>query len=711
MTRFSTYSRLAGVTALTLAAVPAVADDDWRANYSLFGNQGIIDMPSAVAPPDGEIAATVSGFGGTERATFTFQILPRVTGSFRYSQIDDYDRSFDVQYQITDEGQYVPALAVGLRDFIGTGRYSSEYLVATKTISPNIRVTGGIGWGRLGSYNGFTNPLGILDEGFETRPDDSIVTGGTILSGQFFRGDASLFGGVEWRINDEWTALLEYSSDAYTREVATIGFDPQSPVNVGLKWSPSDTFELGAYYMHGTDIGFSATLIIDPKTRAFGGGLDSAPVPVANRSSADFVAAATWDNPQVETASLGALETVLQSDGFRLLGTEIVGSTMRVRYENTRYRSEAQGVGRVARILSQVAPANVETFVMEPTREGIALSAVTIQRSDLEQLENEPNAAARLFDRTTFSDAAGPAPATGFDNPDPAFQWGIAPSVVVTLFDGENPARLDLGVEASFEYELRPNLVLSGAYRQSLGGKSDELASIADSDLPDVRRNAPFYSAQGGGIENLSLSWYGRPAPDVYSRVSVGYFERMFGGVSGELLWKPVNSRLALGAEVNYTLLRDFDGGFGFRPICTNATCTAFADEDYSVVTGHLSAYYDLDNGFQAQLDVGRYLAGDVGATFSLDREFENGWKVGAYFTMTDVEFEDFGEGSFDKGIYIEIPLDGIYGEPTRSVSSTTLSSLERDGGARVRIQGRLYDVVEDGHQGMMAENWGRVWR
>jgi hypothetical protein len=31
-------------------------------------------------------------------------------------------------------------------------------------------VTGGIGWGRFGSRDGFGNPLGLLDDRFDTRP-------------------------------------------------------------------------------------------------------------------------------------------------------------------------------------------------------------------------------------------------------------------------------------------------------------------------------------------------------------------------------------------------------------------------------------------------------------------------------------------------------------------------------------------------------------
>lgn len=706
------YSKILGcfgVAGIGFAASIAVADD-WRPTYTLFGTPGVIDIPSAVAPPDAEISTTLSGFSDTQRATFTFQVFPRLTGSFRYSLIDTYDRSFDLQYQLAEEGNLHPAVAIGLRDFLGTGRYSSEYIVATKTLSPSVRASAGIGWGRLGEIGGFTNPLGVLDPAFEVRPDDSILTGGTILSGQFFRGDAALFGGVEWRVNDEWTVLAEYSSDGYTREESLVGFERNSPLNFGLTWQPNESYQLGAYYMYGSDIGLSGTIIIDPKARPVRSGLESAPIPVAVRSG-DLVNAASWNNPQVQNAVVTTLGTVLATDGFRLISADVDGSVMRVRYENQNYRSEAQGVGRVARMLTQVAPNFVDTFVLEPTQRGITLSAVTIARGDLEELENTVDAAALSYGRAGFDDAAGPAPAVGWDDPSEAFLWSISPYLEIALFDGDEPARADVGVEAAFQYELRPNLIVAGSYRHRIAGNRSD-GAVSSSTLPDVRRNGARYGAQtGGGIEDLYLAWYGRPARNLYSRVSVGYLERSYGGISGEVLWKPVDSRLAFGAETNFVGLRDFDMGFGFRGICTNADCTTFDDEPYSVVTGHLSAYYDIGNGFAAQVDAGRYLAGDWGATFALDREFANGWKVGAYFTLTDVSFEDFGEGSFDKGIRVEIPTDWVLGAPTRDVTSTTLSSLERDGGARLRVDGRLYDVIDGGHQSGLEQTWGRFWR
>ncbi len=155
--------------------------------------------------------------------------------------------------------------------------------------------------------------------------------------------------------------------------------------------------------------------------------------------------------------------------------------------------------------------------------------------------------------------------------------------------------------------------------------------------------------------------------------------------------------RLAIGGELAWVKQRNFDQLFGFQ--------------DYDVVTGHVSAYYDFGNGFSTRVDAGRYLAGDYGATVSVDRTFANGWKVGGYFTKTNVSAEDFGEGSFDKGIRISIPLEWALGSPSKSESAAELRSLDRDGGARLQVDGRLFDWVDEGHADAYAGRWGRFWR
>lgn len=42
---------------------------------------------------------------------------------------------------------------------------------------------------------------------------------------------------------------------------------------------------------------------------------------------------------------------------------------------------------------------------------------------------------------------------------------------------------------------------------------------------------------------------------------------------------------------------------------------------------------------------------------------------------------------------------------------STVLRPLQRDGGARVDVEGRLYNSIRDYRLGRLDGPWGRAWR
>ncbi|WP_212522951.1 YjbH domain-containing protein [Actibacterium sp. MT2.3-13A] len=694
--------------ATALAGLPAAAEgaDPWHPTLNFYGVTGLVDMPTGQSQPDGQFSTTFSTFAGMTRATLSFQIAPRLSGSFRFSRtkdlnlagfVDYSDRSFDVQYRVLREGRILPDLVVGLQDFAGTGLAAAEYVVASKHLAPNLVLTGGIGWGRLGSYN----PLGAP---FGSRPPLNIGRGGSPNVDQYFRGPAALFGGVEWQPTDKLGLKLEYSSDDYAFEEGRGVIKHRSPFSFGVEYQARKHLRLGAYYLYGSELGVTAQISLNPKDRPAGGDLGKATYPVEPRParsadpdawSEDWVA-----QPQAADILRRNTAKMLAETGLVLEAMAISGDRVELWLRNPSYDAEAQAIGRAARVLTRTMPASVETFEIVPVVKGMPTAKVVLRRTDIEALENAPNGAARLFSVAGIADASRrPENLTYDEELYPRLTWSLAPYLKQELFDPDHPYRVDLGMRLATRYELRPGLFFSGSVTKSVTNAfSKGQLRPNNSVLPHVRTDEQLYTRQGDpGLETLTMAWYARPGQDLYGRVTAGYLERMYGGVSAELLWKPQHSRLALGVEVNYARKRDYDGGLGFR--------------DYDIVTGHASAYYDLSQGYRVQLDAGRYLAGDWGATLAFDRVFANGWTVGAFATLTDVSAKEFGEGSFDKGIRVTIPISWMMGSSSRSTASTTIRPIQRDGGARLSVDGRLYETIDDYHRWGIERQWGKVWR
>ena len=157
----------------------------------------------------------------------------------------------------------------------------------------------------------------------------------------------------------------------------------------------------------------------------------------------------------------------------------------------------------------------------------------------------------------------------------------------------------------------------------------------------------------------------------------------------------------AFGAELNYVKGREFRQLTGFRTV-----------NGLSKLNGHLSGYFDTNfYDYIAQLDYGKYLAGDKGYTLTLTRDFRNGWKVGGFFTITNASHADFGEGSFDKGIFLSFPLNPLMPYETRSTLNEKIRPIQGDGGSRVEVSGRLYSLINDKSKNNIQKTWPKIWR
>ena len=379
----------------------------------------------------------------------------------------------------------------------------------------------------------------------------------------------------------------------------------------------------------------------------------------------------------MEDALRGQLDAVdLALRAYRLTGT-----TARVSVVNRRYASNRAGGGpsRPGRWPAPL-PGSVERFEIVPLGRGhgrprrprSSCGGPTSRRSRTGRTGRPPS-----WTRPAWW-TRRPLEEDGLVVPEgtvPRFTWSLSPYSTTSTFDPDNPLRIDLGVQLGATWEPVPGVRASGTLRQKLIGNRDEADRPSNSVLPRVRTDSYLFARQEGVFVNdLTLAWIFRPAPDVYGRVTGGLLESQYGGVSAELLWQRPDSPLGIGVEYNRVRQRDFDMRFGFR--------------DLDASTGHVSAYYEWPRGYRSELHVGQYLAGDRGATLDLSRRFENGWVAGAFATKTDVSADEFGEGSFDKGIYLRVPINYVIGRPSRDARRIVLRPVLRDGGGAAQRPG-----------------------
>ena len=661
-----------------------------------YGNTGLIDMPTANSFSDRSVAVSLTNTGNTDRVVMNFQLTPRVEISYGYASVNAFgtgaaasDTSqFDLKINLLEETDTLPALAIGIRDAIGSASYSSEYLVATKSMSSGLSVTGGIGWGRLASNDAFDNPFG------GTR---SNAPGGRerINGENFFRGDdIGVFGGLEYAGQGGWRFKVEYSSDEYEQEVAGGGFDRASPWNLGIEKSLTQGVDAGLYLIGGEEIGFRLSFVADPLKPRAPQDLLPGPSPVVKRPATAKNGTNWAQNDEVIAKLMGGVSEVLAAEGILVERAKITGKTAALSIDNTKMSRPTKAVGRTARILSAGMPPSVDTFRITLLESGLPTSTVTIDRAELERLADTHEAVPESWRRFTIANAKTITDPNYTRDIYPDFTYALSPRVPFGLYG--SGLDFDIQIVAEARYQISPNFSLSGSVSQSLIGL-DGSVPAPTAGLPQVRSNATAYSSTRPTLEYLTGDYVTRLGDALYGRATFGYLERMYGGFSGELLYKHVDAPLGYGLELNYAMQRDPDDFAGF--------------DDYDVVTGHGSVYWDTGwNGVHAQVDAGRYLAGDWGATLTLSRRFANGWEVAGYATATDADLPG-NIDQFDKGMRLTIPLQWSLPWPTRQKISVPFSDFTRDDGARLYVQNRLYDRVRETDRNALGQNWGAFWQ
>lgn len=662
--------------ALVLAEQPMPTQND-------FGGVGLMQTPTARMAPEGQFSFNANRTSPYSRYSVSFQPLPWLEGSIRYIAItnreyavsttgqSNKDKSVDVKARLWEESYWLPEFSVGMRDIGGTGLFSSEYLVANKRFY-DLDFSLGVAWGYIGNRGDFANPLGQIRDSFKERERSSGIDNTESL----FAGRPGVFGGVAWHTPiDGLQFQLEFEGNDYKSEPQDNNQDQDHPFNIGMRYRVSPVIEVSAGWQRGNTAMFGITLQTN-LIRGSGPSKVLDPQPEDRQPLATGVSAREVDWAQVserlrENAGIAVSEVRSQDDELIISGAQ------------TRFRSDAKGLGRASRILDNTLGDRYEWYTLAYEPYGMQQAEISVRAERLRDWEDN-----RIDDDTLRRSVTHAAPSnrsgeTLFTQPVQPFDWGVGLGYNQNLGGPDAFILYQFVARASASYSFNERSWVQAIVSANLLNNYDKFTYDGPSNLPRVRTDLRKYlTSSDTYIENMQYTQTHQFNRDWYGVGYAGLLEAMYGGFGGEVMYRPFGQNWAVGTDVNWVKQRGFKQDFSFR--------------DYSVWTGHVTGYYQSNfHNILGKLSVGRYLARDIGATIDLSRRFDNGITVGAWATFTDVSSEEFGEGDFDKGVYFSFPFDAFFARSSKSHGNIVWQPLTRDGGARLGRRHQLYYMTE----------------
>jgi hypothetical protein len=662
-------------------------------SFSNYGTTGLIQNPTARFHQEGTLGFSWSHYDPYLRGSILAYPFNWFEASFQYTDINNRlysrvkafsgsqslkDKSFDAKIRLKQESALLPQIAIGFRDLGGTGLFSAEYLVMNKQIGSSFDLSVGLGWGNLNG-NKIKNPLVSINDSFNYR-DAALGLGGKVNFRDFFSGDAGYFGGIEYVIPNLRGARIkiEYDGTSYQSESGT-PLSQDSKINFGIVFPLTKNFQTKLFFSRGNtmNFGFSYAIGLGPKNP-----LGRNKIKKVKLRDSDII-------KQVTSRSVSNLNRAsllyLRREGLSLQKASINDNEYHLVIAQSSYRSTAEAVGRAVNIIDQISPDYIEHIKISEVNTGLGMYSAKVPRDvykrykvtkSSEIIEKYIDTEGFIYNENDYQ-----------FNPKavyPAYFNSMGPELLSQIGGPDGFFFGDLKWNFDSEIIFSRNLTLISSFAYGIVDNMDELKLPSDSILPHVRTDIVDYlkESRGFSIKRMQLNYYNQITPSLYYKFAAGIFESMFSGFGGEFLYRPFNKNFGVGIEAWRAYQRDYDQLFGTR--------------DYNTNTGHISLYYqEPRSNILFKFKGGRYLAEDSGITLDFSRIFRSGLRIGAFFSLTDISEEEFGEGSFDKGFYFWIPVEVFSNRNMKRTFGWGLRPLTRDGAQSIIYAHPLWSVTD----------------
>jgi len=679
------------VSLVTAVYCPGLLADLTQPNF--IGQSGLINAPDSRIADEGVWRLGYSALKPYSAMWSSVSLLPRLELSARYTSIHnitafagransnygDYkDKAFDAKFVLRRESPWLPQLTVGSQDYLGTKLFNANYVVVGK---------------RLGDF------------------DISLGYGRKRIDG--------LFGGIAYHPDwaKAWTLLLDYDGIDYLNDYGALVSEAdqrqhQSAFGVNYQWG-----WLGANLAYqARQVGINAHVSIPLMQPQFIQKLDE---PKPYSAPPQRVSLSEWRQSSQPRQDL---YRALRSQGFTNIRINLNQTQLQLAFSSPRISLVGRSAGRVARTVLAQAPQGVDSIIID-YYSLTDLPIVSYEFKDLAQLDaffRGKVTYGQLLDSLTVSyiapgdvkdieqvarsdDDSGEEKAQGIklvNNQDGQWlslrqsdaslsRFFFTPLQIGIFFNDPSGAfKYDWFARANYQRQLAPRLFLNAALRATIVENVSDVQQSSNSELPHVRSDVAEYKRERGvKIDSLLLNRYFHLGTRIYARASLGIYEEMFTGAGGQLLYMPREKNWALDVQSDRLRQRDVQGGFGFR--------------DYYVTSSLLSLHYRFPNqGITVSGRIGQFLANDRGVRMELARRFRSGFQIGAWYTKTDGN-DITSPGTpdhpyYDKGIFIQIPLNTMLTVDSRAAPLASISPWTRDVGQMVKSPGDLYRIMEN---------------
>ncbi|MCB1562028.1 MAG: YjbH domain-containing protein [Alphaproteobacteria bacterium] len=685
---------------VTAGRLPVYAQS-FDASPSIAGPLGLNTVPSARMDEDGMLRASVSTLDPYVHSTLGVQLAPPLYIALRQSaetsDINDNARRLypgvDLKLRLIEEGRARPAIALGLQSAVGHKRMAGEYLALSKRYKA-FDFTGGIGWGRYGSAAHLDNPLKSLHSHFgQDRPLDGENPSGPAL---WFTGEKiGLFGGVEYFTPFEGLSFkLDIGADRYEAEKAAFAYNVPAPWAVGLNYSPARWMDISVG-AQGTDKIMGRLSLQGlaghwrDKAAGYGDGFERAKLNPARTGTAQPSRAALSADKEFIILS------DVQTDGLDMHASMKLRPVLSTPYQ----------LGRAAIHMANHAGPSAESLKITPTLMGLYGPSVLLMRRDFERaLTRKQGSAEEIWHNAEFDASSRKL----FHKQNRFFefwneifdsQWTLDQQISLSEEDHGVLSRTALLAEAKGPslfglldtgYGLRWNAAHNLKGINAVRGRAEH----------PVRSDIDLFAARGLAVENLYSAFTHSFTPELHMSLIGGYLEEMYGGLGGEVLYRPFRKRFALGAESWITLKRN--------PLVP--LNMGFTGE--GALSGHVNAWYDLPSvDLTLKGSVGRYLAEDVGASLALQKRFRNGALLEGLVTFTDKsDIDPFGGVTQSwNGLRLTLPLGGYAYAPENAQIRLRAEPFGRDSGQRLDNPLSLYELTEPFSYSHMVRYWDDI--